>query len=127
MAALTAEGEGNRFIVIAVETSETVPVERAAGELPEGRVHRSGMRGLIEVVDAPKIDGVQTQGAHRVIQTTVGGKTRTGELYNYVARFGSLLVIVTANPLVIPDKPVAPVDTKRAGELLSAGVSAVKA
>ena len=26
MAALTAEGEGNRFIVIAVETSETVPV-----------------------------------------------------------------------------------------------------
>ena len=41
--------------------------------------------------------------------------------------FGSLMVIVTANPLVIPDKPVAPVDTKRAGELLSAGVSAVKA
>ena len=68
-----------------------------------------------------------TQGAHRVIQTTIGGKTRTGELYNYVARFGSFLVIVTANPLVMPDKPVVPVDTKRAGELLSAGVSAVKA
>ena len=61
-----------------------------------------------------------------MIQTTIGGKTRTGELYNYVARFGSLLVIVTANPLVIPDKPVAPVDTKKAGELLSAGVAAVK-
>ena len=28
MAALTAEGEGNRFIVIAVETSETVPVPK---------------------------------------------------------------------------------------------------
>jgi hypothetical protein len=48
-------------------------------------------------------------------------------LYNYVARFGNFVVIVTANPLVIPGKPVAPVDTKKAGELLSAGVSAVKA
>ncbi len=56
----------------------------------------------------------------------VDGKTRTGELYNYVARFGSLLVIVTANPLVVPDKPVVPVDTKRAGDLLTAGVSAVE-
>ena len=37
------------------------------------------------------------------------------------------MVIVTANPLVVPDKPVVPVDTMRAGELLSAGVSAVKA
>jgi Domain of unknown function (DUF5642) len=127
MAALTAEGEGNRFIVIALETSETVPVEG-----PPENCHKVGfagpdMRGLIEVVDAPKIDGAQTQGAHRVLQTSLGGKTRTGELYNYVARFGSLMVIVTANPLVIPDKPVAPVDTKKAGELLSAGVSAVKA
>jgi hypothetical protein len=127
MAALTAEGEGNRFIVIAVETSEAVPVKA-----PPDNCHKVGfagpaVRGLIEVVDAPKIDGVETQGAHRVIQTRVGGKTRTGELYNYIARFGSLMVIVTANPLVIPGKPVAPVDTKKAGELLSAGVSAVKA
>ncbi len=85
------------------------------------------MRGIIEAVDAPDIDGVDTAGSHRVIQTTVGGKPRTGELYNYTARMGSLLVIVTANPLVIPDKPVAPVDTKRAGELLTAGVFAVNA
>ena len=127
MAALTAEGEGNRFIVIAVETSETVPVHGPPDNCQKVGFAGPGMRGLIEVVDAPKIDGVATQGAHRVVQTTVGGKARTGELYNYVARFGSLMVIVTANPLVIPDKPVAPVDTKRAGELLSAGVSAVKA
>ncbi len=127
MAALTAEGEGNRFIVIAVETSETVPVHGPPENCQKVGFAGPGMRGLIEVVDAPKIDGVATQGAHRVVQTTVGGKARTGELYNYVARFGSLMVIVTANPLVIPDKPVAPVDTKRAGELLSAGVSAVKA
>jgi hypothetical protein len=127
MAALTAEGEGNRFIVIAVETSEKVPVNGPPENCKKVGFTGPGMRGLIEVVDAPKIDGVETQGSHRVIQTAVGGKTRTGELYNYVARFGPLLVIVTANPLVIPDKPVTPVDTKRAGELLSAGVSAVKA
>jgi hypothetical protein len=60
------------------------------------------------------------------VRTTVDGNTRTGELYNYVARFGPLLVIVTANPLVVPDKPVVPVDTKRAGDLLTAGVAAVK-
>jgi hypothetical protein len=84
------------------------------------------LRGLVEVVEAPKIEGVHTLGAHRVVQTTVDGKTRTGELYNYVARFGPLLVIVTANPLVVPDKPVVPVDTKRAGDLLTAGVAAVK-
>lgn len=127
MAALTAEGEGNRFIVIAVETSEKIPVNGPPENCQKVGFTGPGMRGLIEVVDAPKIDGVETQAAHRVIQTAVGGKPRTGELYNYVARMGSILVIVTANPLVIPDKPVAPVDTKRAGELLSAGVSAVKA
>ncbi len=127
MAALTAEGEGNRFIVIAVETSEKIPVNGPPENCKKVGFAGPGLRGLIEVVDAPKIDGVETQAAHRVIQTTVGGKPRTGELYNYVARIGSLLVIVTANPLVIPDKPVAPVDTKRAGELLSAGVAAVKA
>ena len=126
MAALTAEGEGNRFIVIAVETSETVPVNGPPANCQKVGFTGPAMRGVIEVVEAPKIDGVQTQGAHRVIQTTMGGKARTGELYNYVARFGSLLVIVTANPLVIPDKPVASVDTKRASELLTAGVTAVK-
>ena len=91
------------------------------GELPEGRIHRSGPARLIEVVDAPKIDGVETQGAHRVIQTTVGGKPRTGELYNYVARFGPFMVIVTANPLVMPDKPVVP-STPSARAICSARV-----
>jgi hypothetical protein len=61
-----------------------------------------------------------------VVQTTVDGTTRTGELYTYVARFGAFAVIVSANPLVIPNQPVAKVDTKRAGDLLTAGVAAVK-
>ena len=85
-----------------------------------------GVRGLVEVVEAPQIDGAHTLGTHRVLQTTVDGKPRTGELYNYVATFGTLLVIVTANPLVLPDKPVEPVNTQRARDLLSAAVAAVK-
>jgi hypothetical protein len=78
------------------------------------------------VVEAPKIDGAHTLGTHRVLQTTIDGKPRTGELYNYVASFGQFLVIVTANPLVLPDKPVVPVDTKRARDVLTAAVAAVK-
>ncbi|MDT5101841.1 MAG: hypothetical protein QOC76_5578 [Mycobacterium sp.] len=127
MSAITAEGNGNRFIVIAVETSEAVPANEPTSNCQKVGYSGPALRGVVEVVDAPKIDGVQTQGAHRVVQTTVDGKARTGELYNYVAKFGTFVVIVTANPLVIPDKPVAPVDIKKAGELLSAGVSAVKA
>ena len=98
------------------------------------------MRGLVEVVEAPQIDGAQlprghldigehgvhTLGTHRVLQTTVDGKPRTGELYNYVATFGTFLVIVTANPLILPDKPVAPVNKERARDLLTAAVAAVR-
>lgn len=126
MAAVTAEGDGNRFIVMAVETSQTVPVKGPPDNCHKVAFTGPAVRGLIEVVDAPKIEGVSTEGAHRVLQTIVGKDTRTGELYTYAARFGPMMVIVTANPLVIPDKPVAPVDTKKAGELLSAGVAAVK-
>jgi hypothetical protein len=126
MAALTAEGDGNRYIAIAIETSETIPASAPPDNCKKVGFTGPALRGLIESVDVPKIDDVATQGAHRVIQTTIGGKTRTGELYTYVARFGSFMVIVTANPLVIPNKPVAPVDTKRAGELLTAAVKAVK-
>ncbi|HEX2283518.1 MAG TPA: DUF5642 family protein [Mycobacterium sp.] len=126
MAATTAEGEGNRFIAIAVETSEPVPVNSPAPNCQKVGFAGAGVRGLVEVVEAPQIGGVQTLGTHRVLQTTVDGKPRTGELYNYVAHFGTFLVIVTANPLVLPDKPVAPVNTQRARDLLTAAVAAVK-
>ena len=84
------------------------------------------MRGLVEVVESPQIDGIRTLGTHHFLQTTVDGKPRTGELYNYVAGFDTFLVIVTANPLVLPDKPVAPLDTQRARDLLTAAVAAVQ-
>jgi hypothetical protein len=126
MAATTAEGDGNRFIAMAVETSEAVPRADLAQNCQKVGFSGPGMRGLVEVVEAPQIDGVHTVGTHRVLQTTVDGKPRTGELYNYVASFGTFLVIVTANPLVLPDKPVAPVNTQRARDLLSVAVAAVK-
>jgi hypothetical protein len=126
MAATTAEGDGNRFIAMAVETSEAVPRTDPAQNCQKVGFSGPGMRGLVEVVEAPQIDGVHTVGTHRVLQTTVDGKPRTGELYNYVASFGTFLVIVTANPLVLPDKPVAPVNTQRARDLLSAAVAAVE-
>jgi hypothetical protein len=126
MAATTAEGEGNRFIAIAVETSEAVPVNDPAQNCQKVGFAGGGVRGLVEVVEAPQIAEVHTAGTHRVLQTMVDGKPRTGELYNYVATFGTFVVIVTANPLVLPGKPVAPVDTQRARDLLTAAVSAVK-
>ncbi|BBY82147.1 DUF5642 family protein [Mycolicibacterium pulveris] len=126
MAATTAEGEGNRFIAIAIETSEAAAVHSPADNCQKVGFAGPGVRGLVETTEVPQIEGVQTVGTHRVLQTTADGRTRTGELYNYVASFGSFLVIVTANPLVLPDQPVAPVDTQRARDLLTAAVAAVK-
>lgn len=126
MAATTAEGEGNRFIAIAIETSEVVPASDPAKNCQKVGFTGPGLRGLVEVVDAPQIAGVHTLGTHRVLQTTVEGKPRTGELYNYIASFGTFLVIVTANPLVVPGQPVAPINTQRARDLLTAAVKAVK-
>jgi len=126
MAATTAEGDGNRFIAIAVETSEAVPINRPADNCQRVGFAGGGVRGLVEVVEAPTIDDAQTMGTHRVLQTFVDGKPSSGEIYNYIAIFGTFLVIITANPLVLPDKPVAPVDTQRARDLLNATVAAVE-
>lgn len=127
MAATTAEGEGNRFITIAVETSEPVPLDDPGEACRKVAFTGGPIRGLVEAVESPDIGGgVRTTGSHRVVHTTVDGALRTGELYNYVAAFGPFLVIVTANPLVVPDKPVTPVDTQRARDLLTAAVAAVK-
>lgn len=75
---------------------------------------------------APEIEGVQTFGVHRVLEANINGKSQTGEVYSYLAHFGDHQVIVTANPLVTADKPVAPVDTKRAEALLTDAVNAIR-
>jgi hypothetical protein len=127
MAAVAAEGNGNRFVTIALETSKPVPFND-----PGPGCHKVGfaggrLQGLVEVVEAPHINGARTLGVHRIQQAIADGKPRAGgELYNYSAHFGSYQVIVTANPLVHHGKAAAPVDTARAAELLNAAVAAIR-
>jgi Domain of unknown function (DUF5642) len=126
MAAVSAAGAGNRFIVIAVETNSPLPVTEPGPDCQKVTFSGSGLRGVVESVETPKIDGTQTLGVHRILQTMVDNQTRTGETYNYSAHFGVYQVIVSANPLVLPDKPVVPVNTQRARDLLVAGVNAIR-
>lgn len=126
MAATTAEGEGNRFIAIAVETSKAMQFPAPGDPCKKVAFAGGGVRGLVEVVESPSIEGVSTLGTHRVVQTVVDGKPASGELYNYVASFSTFTVIVTANPLVLPNEPVVGVNTQRARDLLAAAVSAVR-
>ena len=51
---------------------------------------------------------------------------RSGEIYEYVAYLGNYLVMVTANPLMIPNKPAAPVNIDRAKTLLTDAVAALR-
>ncbi|WP_441957404.1 DUF5642 family protein [Mycolicibacterium houstonense] len=126
MAATSAEGAGNRFIVMAVETSESIPLNDPGDACKQVKFLGPGVRGQVDVVEAPQIEGARTTGTHRIVQTVVGGQPRTGELYNFVASFDTFMVIVTANPLVVPGKPVAKVDDKRARELLTTAVASVR-
>ncbi|OBF19759.1 DUF5642 family protein [Mycobacterium sp. ACS4331] len=126
MSSVIAEGNGNRFVVIAMQTSQEVPVKDPGDKCQKVSFSTGTMRGTMEVVPAPQIDGVQTSGVHRVLEANINGKSQTGEVYSYLAHFGDHQVIVTANPLVTPDKPVAPVDTKRAEALLTDAVNAIR-
>lgn len=126
MAAVSAEGDGNRFIIIAVQTNTPVPVTEPGPDCQKVAFSGGAVRGLAEAIETPKIDGTQTLGVHRVLQTVINNAPRTGEIYNYSAHFGDYQVIVTANPLVVADKPVVPVNTQRARDLLVAAVNAVR-
>jgi hypothetical protein len=126
MAAVSAEGEGNRFIVIAVQTNEPVPVAEPGAECRKVGFDGGAVRGTVEAVEVPEIEGTTTIGVHRVVQTVVDGKPRSGEVFNYSAHFGDYQVIVAANPLVLPNKPIASVNTQRARDLLIAGVNAIR-
>lgn len=126
MAATTAEGDGVRYIAIAVETSEPVPVNTPTEQCRTVTFTGAGIGGLVEVVESPQIEGVTIVGTRRVLQTITAEGPRTGELYNYVAHFGNFIVIVTANPLVVADRSVVQIDTQRARDLLTQTVQLVK-
>jgi len=126
MSAVSAEGDGNRFVVIAVETNDEIPVVEPGPDCRKVSFTGGTVHGTVEAVEVPRIDGTKTIGVHRVLQTVVNGKPRTGEVYNYSAHFGHFQVLVAANPLVLPDKPVVPVNTQKARDLLIAGVNAIR-
>lgn len=126
MASTTAEGNGNRFVAIAVETSEPLPVADRGDSCKKVAFAANGVRGLDEEIEAPTIDGARTIGTHRFRQTMAGNQVVGGELDRYVASFATFTVIVTANPLVEPGKAVAAIDAQRARDLLVAAVSAVR-
>ena len=126
MAAVAAEGNGNRYIVIAMQTSQPVPFNDPGRNCKQVGFAGRGVRGVVEVVAAPHIDGARTLGVHRVVQTAIRGKPRTGDVYSYSAHFGDYQVIVSANPLVAPDNPVTPVDTNRARDLLVKAVADIR-
>jgi Domain of unknown function (DUF5642) len=126
MAAVTAEGAGQRFIAIAMQTSTEIPVNAPTDNCNKVSFAGGTLRGTVEAVPAPQIDGVQTLGVHRVLQARINGRPQTGEIYNYLAHFGDSQVIVTANPLVLPGKPPVPVDIARAEKLLVDAVAAVR-
>jgi hypothetical protein len=111
---------------MAVQTSQPVPFKEPARNCKKVAFQGGRVRGLIEVVDVPQIDGTQTLGVHRVLQTVVQGKPRSGELYNYSAHFGDYQVIVTVNPIAVPGQPAKPVDTKQARDLLVKSVAAIR-
>lgn len=126
MAAVSAEGNGVRYVVIAMETSKPLPVNDPGKDCAKVRFSGAGIRGGFEVVDAPHVDDTQTLGVHRVLQTAAPGGPLTGQLYDYSAQFGDYQVIVIANPLVVPNQPPAKVDTDRARDLLVKAVAAIR-
>jgi hypothetical protein len=126
MTAVSAEGNGIRYVVIAVETSKPLPVNDPGKGCAKVRFSGAGMRGGVDVIDAPDINDAHTLGVHRVVQTLTPGAVRAGELYDYSAQFGDYQVIVTANPVPVPDQPPAKVDVQRARDLLVKAVGAIR-
>jgi len=123
IATVSAEGQGNRFIAMAIETSEPVrPDPAIVDKCRHVSFSGAGVRGVVDVVDAPRIDGVTSLGKHRQLQTSAA----SGELYTYVAYLDNYLVVVTANPLPIPNQPVPQVNVGRARQLLTDAVAAVR-
>lgn len=125
MAGVSAEGDSNRFIVIALDTSAPLPSPDDGRHCSKVTFSGSHVQGGVEKVDVPKIDGTRTFGVHRELQA-VDNPSHSGELYQYLAQFDDYEVIVTANPVVTPDQPVVLVDTERARDLLVKAVRSVR-
>lgn len=127
MAVISAEGESNRFMAIAIEASEAVSLDPAITQKCR-HVTFSGenVSGTADVVDSPKIGGAQTLGTHRTLETTMATVVRSAEIYDYVAYLGNYLVMVTASPQMVRNQPPALVNVERAKRLLTDAVAAIR-
>src|SRR5258708_1523456 len=108
MAAVSAEGKGNRFVVIGLETSQALPFNDPGKDCGKIAFTGAGVRGAVEVIDPPKIDGTQTLGIHRVLQAVGYGAAGTGRVYRYSARFRAHLGIVLPHSPFFPQQTPAP-------------------
>ncbi|HYB38133.1 MAG TPA: DUF5642 family protein [Mycobacterium sp.] len=126
MAAVSAEGNGNQFISIAIQATKSVPFNAVPEKCKHVTFDAGKLSGVIDAVDAPRIDGAQTVGTQRQIQASAPGKQLSREIYNYTAYLGDLVVMVSVNPVTVRDQPPAPIDAERARRLLTDSVSAIR-
>ncbi|WP_170301293.1 DUF5642 family protein [Mycobacterium botniense] len=126
MAVLAADGNGNRFYSIAVLANEAVPFNGIPDNCKHVTFDAGKISGVIDAVDAPRINGAQTVGTHRQIQANAAGKSVSREVYNYAAYLGDLVVMVSVNPVAARDQPPPVIDVERARRLLTDSVSAIR-
>jgi hypothetical protein len=126
MAAVAAEGNGNQFISIAIQATKSVPFNAVPENCKRVTFEAGKLSGVIDAVDAPRIDGAQTVGNQRQIQAGAAGKQVSREVYNYSAYLGDLVVMVSANAVPVRDQPPAAIDVERARRLLTDSVSAIR-
>ncbi len=127
MSVLSAEGEGNRFTVIAVQADSDVPFDTETAKRCAHVTFEAGkVTGYIDEVDAPHIDGATTVGSHRQVEITVAEAQHSSEVYSFAAYLGDWMVLVTASPLRAKGQPAPPIDTDRARQLLTDSVSALR-
>lgn len=128
MSVVSADGNGNRLVVIAMQADKDMPFDaEAANKCKHVSFQAGKLTGYLDEVDAPHIDGAQTAGSHSSIEMTGGdGQQSSRESYTFTAYLGDARVQVTANPLPVRGQPLAMVDADRARQLLTDSVSAVR-
>jgi hypothetical protein len=127
MASLAAQDKSNRLLAVAVETAQPVAYEEVSEHCKHITFTGRGLKGEIYAIDAPDIDGAKTLGTYSVLDATVADRTRSTESYNYTAYLGNYhLVLVAANPVLVPSQSPAPVNVERARRLLTDAVAAVR-
>ena len=127
MASLAAQGENNRFTAVAVESSQPVAYDAVSDHCKHIALTGRSLKGEIYAINAPHIDGAKTLGTYSVLEATVADRTGSTESYNYTAYLGNHhLVLVAANPVLVPNQSPAPLNVERARRLLTDAVAAVR-